>query len=60
MAGANIRTALFNAEIKFWESCGALSWDTRDFLEIFRVGPVFNSPAAMARISKLATKAPTT
>lgn len=54
MAGANIRTAMFNAEIQFWESCGALSWPMREFLDIFKVAPVFHSPDAMRRIRLIA------
>lgn len=47
------RTAEFNAELRYWEAHGALSWPTRDFLEIYRYAPITDNPAALKAIDRV-------
>lgn len=44
-------TRAFNAEIALWESVGALSWPTKDFLAIFASPPIYREIARKFKLS---------
>lgn len=46
------KTQSFNAEIRYWLAHGALSWPTKDFLEIFRYESIINNPEAVKAINR--------
>ena len=47
------KTQAFNLELAYWSAHGALSWSTKDFLEIFRHVPIINNPEALKAINRV-------